>query len=659
MAISARAALGRTETLRPVSLARTRVNAAAIGGRFPELDCLRGRYPDRVLADAERRAERIGTGADRVLIASSAIGEEDYVRALAERLGVAFAELDATRRADCPFSDGEIIEKAASGMLTLAGGQMPSIVIAPKRFTARRLSLMLSANPSLAKHWRFTTSERLNRFILRCAGDSLAKRAANALPQSKPDLSAARGREPHVRWLALLSLATIASLAPDLAIDMLELLLGLLFLGWLGLRLAGAAFPAPAPKPLPQTSDDALPVYTVMAALYREAASVDGLLHAIARLDYPHEKLDIVLAVEADDDETRAAIASCATRLPVTVIPVPAGEPRTKPRALNAALPFAQGAFTVVYDAEDRPDPDQLRRALHAFARDGDKLGCVQARLTIDNTADSWLTRLFTAEYAGHFDVFLDGMAAMLLPLPLGGSSNHFRTATLKSVGGWDAYNVTEDADLGLRLARFGFRTQMIASSTHEEAPSELKPWLKQRTRWLKGWMQTWAVHMRAPHRLWRELGPTGFIAVQLVIGGNVVAALVHPLFLAGFALAMMSGYPPWNSEDDSIVVVLYAMNLIAGYLGSSVLGYIGLARRGLTRTAWVLCLIPIHWLLLSLAAWRALWQLVFAPHLWEKTEHGLARHSRRNQHITAALVTLESELSRFEREGISSPAVR
>jgi cellulose synthase/poly-beta-1,6-N-acetylglucosamine synthase-like glycosyltransferase len=276
----------------------------------------------------------------------------------------------------------------------------------------------------------------------------------------------------------------------------------------------------------------------------------------------------------------------------------------------------------------------------------------VQARLTIDNTADNWLTRLFTAEYAGHFDVFLDGMAALLLPLPLGGSSNHFRTAILKKVGGWDAHNVTEDADLGLRLARFGYRTQMIASSTHEEAPARFGPWLKQRTRWMKGWMQTWAVHMRAPHRLWRDLGPGGFIALQLVIGGNVLAALVHPLFVVAFALALMSGFSPWHSDEAFVVWALYCLNLLAGYLGSGALGFIGLARRGLTRTAWVLCLIPIHWLLLSLAAWRALWQLRRAPHLWEKTEHGLARNSRRHQRVMARLVALEGELSRMEREG-------
>ena len=165
-----------------------------------------------------------------------------------------------------------------------------------------------------------------------------------------------------------------------------------------------------------------------------------------------------IIAVEADDHETRAAIAARNHRIPITVIPVPAVGPRTKPKALNAALPFARGTFTVIYDAEDRPEPNQLRRALQAFRAGGDDLACVQARLCIDNTADSWLARLFTAEYAGQFDVFLPGLAALRLPLPLGGSSNHFRTAILREVGAWDPYNVTEDADLGMRLARFGYR---------------------------------------------------------------------------------------------------------------------------------------------------------------------------------------------------------
>ena len=370
--------------------------------------------------------------------------------------------------------------------------------------------------------------------------------------------------------------------------------------------------------------------------------------------DYPAEKLDVIVAVEADDRATRAAIAARNSRLPITVIPVPAQGPRTKPKALNVALPFARGAFTVIYDAEDRPEPNQLRRALQAFRAGGDDLACVQARLCIDNTSDSWLARLFTAEYAGQFDVFLPGLSAMHLPFPLGGSSNHFYTATLREVGGWDPYNVTEDADLGMRLARFGRRLDVIDSTTHEEAPAQFRPWLRQRTRWFKGWMQTWLVHMRRPGRLLRDLGLPGFLTFQLIVGGNALAALVHPLFMAALIYSVASGAPMWRGESvtAAILAAVYGMTAVTGYLTSAFLGWLGLARRGLLSTAWVLLLTPVHWLLLSLAAWRALYQLVAAPYAWEKTEHGLAKSSRRAEKFVQSLVELERYLTALKEAG-------
>ena len=248
----------------------------------------------------------------------------------------------------------------------------------------------------------------------------------------------------------------------------------------------------------------------------------------------------------------------------------------------------------------------------------------MQARLTIDNTADTWLTRMFTAEYAGLFDVFLPGLAAWRLPLPLGGSSNHFRTAALRRVGAWDPYNVTEDADLGMRLVRFGYRTAVIPSTTYEEAPAHFGPWLKQRTRWFKGWMQTWLVHMRSPVGLYRELGPAGFIVFQLLVGGSVLAALVHLPFALRLGCTMAH-----DGTTFASVVGLDAAALAGGYLISAMLGLIGLGRRRLLGCAWALLFMPVYWLLLSLAAWRALLQLLRNPYLWEKTEHGLARTSR------------------------------
>jgi cellulose synthase/poly-beta-1,6-N-acetylglucosamine synthase-like glycosyltransferase len=330
--------------------------------------------------------------------------------------------------------------------------------------------------------------------------------------------------------------------------------------------------------------------------------------------------------IEPDDDETHAALSRARPAAPFEIVVAPAIGPKTKPKALNAALPFARGSFLVIYDAEDRPEPGQLRRALDVFRRSDDTLACVQACLTIDNTGENWLAAMFTAEYAGQFDVFLPALAALNLPLPLGGSSNHFRTATLRKVGGWDPYNVTEDADLGMRLARFGYRSDVIDAATYEEAPARLRPWLRQRTRWFKGWLLTWAVHMREPRRLARDLGLPGFVAFQLMVGGNVLAALVHPLFIAVFAVSIWrsGGWP-----HDHLTTALFGTSVVVGYLTSVLLGAIGLMRRRLIGAAWALPLIPVHWLLLSAAAWRALYQLIADPYRWEKTDHGLARTSR------------------------------
>ncbi len=468
-------------------------STAWIDESCPELDCVRARLPDDVIADAAQRAAGLGVSADRVLIATGSLSEEDYLRALAGALGVAFEPLDTTPRTHCPLTDERLIKSAATGILPLAIDGKFHLVVAPRATAARGIYRLIAENPNRALLFRLTSSARLTRFVLRHADAAIAVRATNTLRQTWPMLSAGPPRwHAKVRSLAaaILLAAVALALDPTGTLAIFEIMLATLFVAWLGLRLAGAIVQCFSRDPMPGLPDDALPVYTIIAALYREASSVDGLLRTIERLDYPPEKLDVLIAVEADDGDTHSAIAARKNRLPITIVPVPPIGPRTKPKALNAALPFARGTFTVIYDAEDRPEPNQLRRALQAFRAGGKDLACVQARLCIDNSADSWLAQLFTAEYAGQFDVFLPGLAALHLPLPLGGSSNHFYTATLREIGGWDPYNVTEDADLGMRLARFGHRTSVIDSTTYEEAPARFGPWLRQRTRWFKGWMR-------------------------------------------------------------------------------------------------------------------------------------------------------------------------
>jgi glycosyltransferase XagB len=411
--------------------------------------------------------------------------------------------------------------------------------------------------------------------------------------------------------------------------------------------------PQPSPPDVshfPPTHVGHLPEYTIIAPLRSEARVVDQLLSAIERLNYPHEKLDVILVVEADDHETRAAITARKHRIPVLVIPVPPTNPGTKPKALSVALPFARGMFTVIYDAEDRPEPNQLRQALKAFHSGRADLACVQARLCID-THSSWLARFFTAEYAGHFDVFLPKLAALGLPLPLGGSSNHFKTEILRKIGGWDAYNVTEDADLGMRLARFGYKAAVIDSTTHEEAPADVRRWLGQRTRWLKGWMQTWLVHMREPYRLFRELGLRGFLTFQFIVGGNALVALFHSVFMT--MLIYKAARLALQGCDWAIGAELahYLLVAAAGYSMTAYLGWCGLSHRHQRNKFRTLIWTPLHWLLLSLAAWRAAIELITNPYFWKKTEHGLDQVWQQ-KYRTRSLLGLQRHINTLDRNG-------
>ncbi|MCC7346945.1 MAG: glycosyltransferase [Variibacter sp.] len=588
------------------------------------------------VAFAERRADALGLSADQVLIASDALSEETYARALARWLGVPFVALDGVERDAFLGSDDQLVLSAGRGALLLGAGAVRTLVVAPQRDSARHLVLTAEANPGLLGAISVTTASRLRGFVERTCRADIDRRAAEGLAEARPQLSAAPRRARFLSgWMAWLAAYVAAALTFPLAtVVATQLVVTLAFLGWALLRAFGAAQSAGTPASV-RLRHAALPIYTIIVALRREASSVPSLLRALATLNYPREKLDVKFVVEQDDPATRHALEAASSDLPFEIIAAPLAAPRTKPKALNVALPFARGAYTVVYDAEDRPEPDQLRQALAAFFQGPETLACVQARLTIDNTDDGWLASLFTAEYAGLFDVLLPGLARRGLPIPLGGSSNHFRTACLREAGGWDPYNVTEDADLGTRLARLGFASGVIASTTYEEAPARLGPWLKQRTRWFKGWLQTWGVHMRHPFRLARDLGIGGFTTFQFMLMGTVFAALIQPVAVALLALSLVFDWSPLPACDWAAAELAWVHGgaMAAGYLMSMVLAGLGLKRRGLLTPARAACL-PVwmvgHWVLLSVAAWRAAYQYVFDRYGWEKTEHGLARTSRR-----------------------------
>ena len=601
-------------------------------GRCPELDCVRGILPRQVIAAAEQRARAIGIGADRVLICADAITEEAYLHALASSLGTSYDRLDTLERADCPLSDDELIRAAAAGLLPIREAGRIVWIIAPSCLAAHRLAEPHQRLRLRIGSFRLTSCDRLWRFIARHAQSTLGRRAAYDLRRAQPLFSNAprlrSGMSAAVATVAILVMTALA-LIPAVTVGAFAAVLCTIFLGAAALRLSSALYKRPVPKRPLQHDDHELPIYTIICALYREEKVVGQLVAALRALNYPIEKLDVKFVLETDDHATKRALSRLDLGPPFEIITAPSIGPRTKPKALNVALPLARGLYTAVYDAEDIPEPDQLRHAVAAFKAADERLACLQASLSIDNTADSWLVRMFTANYAGQFDVLLPGLSALHLPFPLGGSSNHFRTAALRQAGGWDPYNVTEDADLGIRLHRLGYRVTALPSTTYEEAPARLVHWLKQRTRWYKGWMQTWSVHMRRPLRLLSELSPIGAVAFQLFLACNVLAALIHPLFMAALCYYLLAQPPLAAIAAMGHEATVFIVTLLAGYTSTIALDLVGLQRRGLLAHAWVLLLTPLYWFLLSLAAWRALFQLLFAPQLWEKTEHGLAKSSR------------------------------
>lgn len=411
----------------------------------------------------------------------------------------------------------------------------------------------------------------------------------------------------------------------------ISLLASLFFAMVVSVRAFCVMTPLAKRKPPRMLADDALPSYSVLVPLFRETEVLAQLARALNALDYPRHKLDIKLLLEEDDAPMRKAVARLALPAHFEVIVVPRGKPQTKPRALDYALPFARGELLTIYDSEDIPEPDQLRKAAAMFAAGKPELACLQAHLTFYNPNENWLTRQFTAEYAALFEVVLPALASRGYPLLLGGTSNHFKTAVLRQCGAWDAFNVTEDADLGLRLARMGFRTGVLDSKTYEEGNTQLGNWMRQRRRWMKGFMQTWLVHNRAPLRSLRQLGPTGFWVMQCMTLGIFASALLHP-FLVAHALWNLSPAKLQLDASSPLTasgIVLNVVMLVMGYAVGLALSQVGLRRLGIANWLTLLWSTPIYWLLMSAAAWLAIWDLIVAPFHWHKTRHGISALTR------------------------------
>jgi cellulose synthase/poly-beta-1,6-N-acetylglucosamine synthase-like glycosyltransferase len=374
--------------------------------------------------------------------------------------------------------------------------------------------------------------------------------------------------------------------------------------------------------------DSELPMYTVLVPLYREGKFAPVLVEQLRAIDYPQNRLEVLLLVEQDDAETWSALEECALPRHIRTIGVPAGIPRTKPRALNVGLAWARGEFIVVYDAEDRPERDQLRKAVALFRALNRRVVCLQARLNFYNRHQTLLTRLFSMDYTIWYDMLLPGMTGKQTIVPLGGTSNHFRVSALRRLGGWDPYNVTEDADLGVRIARARLSVMMLDSVTWEEAVARVPQWVRQRSRWVKGYMQTYVVHMRHPAQLLRQVGPRAFLDFQIMVGGSSLILLVNPLMWAlTVAYFLSKGTALAEMIQSLFPSALYYPALLC-LLGNFVFFYCQLyicVRRGYDDLARYTLLGPLYWILMSLGAWAGLISLLRNPHYWAKTEHGVS----------------------------------
>lgn len=613
---------------RPVVALLTRPRAEAGEILPPEISFLSGTVPETTLFEAARRAQASGVTAEAVLLAEGSVSSETYYRALAATLFLPYAERPV--RPESSAGSADVIE---SGIVALhANPDGWRFLAAPRGDVLLRLMRLLgSRNRHHPPVMAIASPERFEALIRHDRRKHVLKTATDALPDWNHALSARSGITPGqslALFVAAGGFCAAAFFAPALVLLATELVFTAAFLLVVLLRLlATAASPRPRSGKAPERASDVdLPVYTVIVPLFREARVVRQLTVALDRLDYPAAKLDVVLVVEASDTATLEAIERLQLPARYRTIIAPPGRPRTKPRALNIALQFARGRFVVIYDAEDVPEPGQLRAAARLFAADP-TLACLQARLAIDNIDDSWLTALFALEYAALFHVVNSGLAALGLPIPLGGTSNHFRIEVLRAVNGWDAWNVTEDIDLGIRLARFGHRVGSLESTTYEEAPNTLDAWLKQRCRWMKGWMVTLGTHSRAPGRLWHDLGTVSTLAVAAMLVGTVASCLLAPFCALMLLLRACTGSLFWTRTPLDVYWNAASAGLVVlGGLSAFWPVIIGLRRRKLLGMSRWLGLFPVYMVLLSIAAWQAAFEVFGRPHSWTKTEHGRAK---------------------------------
>ncbi|WP_259444679.1 glycosyltransferase [Neotabrizicola shimadae] len=491
----------------------------------------------------------------------------------------------------------------------------------PEEFENHRPMLERTYGPVIAA---YAEPEAIEAALLALCGQELARRAEGRV---SPSLSCRQWSPARYRPLFLLTgIALLIACVtwPTVLLTAVTLAVTFMLAAVVGLKALAAAAgfhnELPTSAALPPSQ---FPIVSILVALHREADIAPRLVARLSRLEYPRDRLEVLLVVEEHDRLTREALAAADLPGWMRVVAVPHGTVKTKPRALNHALDQCRGSIVGVYDAEDAPDPDQITRVVQRFHASPAETVCLQGRLDFYNPKTNGIARCFTMEYASWFRLILPGYDRLRLAVPLGGTTLFFRREALAALGGWDAWNVTEDADLGLRLARRGWRTEVIDTVTEEEACCRALPWVRQRSRWIKGYMMTWGAHMRDPQQLWQDLGPWRFIGVQIQFLGSATQNLFAPVLWSLWPIAFGYWHPivdvlphPWILAMTALFVSTQAIDLT--------IAAIALRRsRHPFSPIWLPVLMFYHMMAVP-AAWKALWEVMTRPFYWDKTTHGL-----------------------------------
>ncbi|SFV38283.1 Glycosyltransferase, catalytic subunit of cellulose synthase and poly-beta-1,6-N-acetylglucosamine synthase [Devosia crocina] len=575
-------------------------------------------------------------GGAEQLLEEALLGEIDPLVHAANRLGVgmdtvlarAAAHLDLVFFESIPPSNDLEVPRRLEHLGTIQMLRVRTIdrdvaYMAPDFFGLLRLGAMRGHDSDIRRRICIVSMATMRAHLAQVASPALIEGARHAISRNWAFAAA------HLDLTLLVRIGFIVGLAMAVAlllvmpyvapVWLVPIWAGLMLLPT-GLRLASVLSPPPRPcRAVARDDETGLPLYSILVPLRDEAGMVDQLCYGLRRLDYPWHRLEIIFVVEQRSAETVAALRRHREFPAFSVIEVPHAMPLTKPKALDFALPFCRGEFVVVYDAEDRPEPDQLRRVLGQFRR-APHLHCIQSRLVISNGDRGVFPSLFAGEYAGLFSVFLPALARWGVVMPLGGTSNHFRLASLRTIGGWDAYNVTEDADLGVRLARRGIACGTSSTVTYEDAPELFRVWLGQRRRWMKGWMQTFLVHNRHPGTLLRDLGWWRFAAFQVIVLSMVLSPLLHTCFLLAALVFLAMGGVPLPVLDLWSATCVFV--LLAGHGVAILSNTVGLMRSGQAGLALWQVLLPFYWLAIAWATLLALYDLATRPHHWIKTSH-------------------------------------